>query len=56
MQVNSSNNARGGNISAPPRTQSVTNTQMSQRRGGRVSKVWEHYAKIENDTKCKSDY
>ncbi|KAH9659532.1 BED-type domain-containing protein [Citrus sinensis] len=59
MEANSSSNP-GVNISTPSTTQSTTdsaiNTNAGNRKGGKASKVWEHYTKLENDTKCKCNY
>ncbi|XP_052290044.1 zinc finger BED domain-containing protein RICESLEEPER 2-like [Citrus sinensis] len=59
MEANSSSNP-GVNISTPSTTQSTTdsviNTHASNGKGGKESKVWEHYTKFENDTKCKCNY
>ncbi|KAH9703019.1 BED-type domain-containing protein [Citrus sinensis] len=59
MEVNSSSNP-GVNISTPSTTQSTTdsaiNTNAGNGKGGKASKVWEHYTKLENDTKCKCNY
>ncbi|KAH9687231.1 BED-type domain-containing protein [Citrus sinensis] len=59
MEANSSSNP-GVNISTPSTTQSTTdsaiNTNAGNGKGGKASKVWEHYTKLENDTKCKCNY
>ncbi|KAH9650349.1 BED-type domain-containing protein [Citrus sinensis] len=59
MEANSSSNP-GVNISTPSTTQSTTdsviNTHASNGKGGKESKVWEHYTKFENDTKSCTAY
>ena len=60
MQANSSSNPRGVNIYTPSTTQSTpntaTDTHTGNRKGGNVLKIWEHYTKFDNGTKCKYNY
>ena len=57
MEANSSSNPRGVDIYPPSTTQSTPNiaidTHTGNKKGGNVLKIWEHYTKFDNGTKCK---